>query len=280
MTSRPWMPFYVSDTRAATEHMRPEAVGAYIRLVCNYWERAAPLPAEDRKLAAISGMTTVEWELVKGDVLDLFELRDGSLYHLQIDAEIEKAEERLSIARRAGQASSSRRKSNGSATPVEREFNGKATPVEQGSNESPTGVDREFNKNRTVQNIDTTLLRARDLSEQLCEAMGVTDETKTPGLISLSDPLNWLQEGCDLEADILPTLRSIRARKKNIQSWGYCSKAVFEARDRRLAPSTTSIVPANSSRGPHKPAAEKAHRNHTIIEALARISENDPNRPR
>lgn len=90
----------------------------------------------------------------------------------------------------------------------------------------------------------TTLLEAREperdpisgLSEKLCQAAGVSDETKTPGLLSLSDPLHWINSGCDLEQDILPTLRSIAARGRRITSWAYCSRAVFEARDTRTAP--------------------------------------------
>jgi hypothetical protein len=88
---------------------------------------------------------------------------------------------------------------------------------------------------------NTTLLSAQartfnDLSKRLCEAAGITDETKTPGLMVLAEPLQWLDNGCDLEKDILPTLRSIAARGRQIGSWAYCSEAVFEARNRRLAP--------------------------------------------
>lgn len=71
----------------------------------------------------------------------------------------------------------------------------------------------------------------------MCAALGINEETKTPGLLSLSDPIHWLSSGCDMEMDILPTLRQMATRGKKITSWAYCSKAVFEARDKRLAPS-------------------------------------------
>lgn len=57
-----------------------------------------------------------------------------------------------------------------------------------------------------------------------------------PQLMQLSDPLFWIREGCDLEMDILPTLRSIGAKKhgKQVRSWNFFTEAVFESRDRRI----------------------------------------------
>jgi len=54
----------------------------------------------------------------------------------------------------------------------------------------------------------------------------------------LSEPLRWLREGCDLDADVLPVIAARcrgqpRDRFKNLS---YFSAAVFEARDRRLSP--------------------------------------------
>lgn len=76
-----------------------------------------------------------------------------------------------------------------------------------------------------------------DLSARLCEAIGVTDETKQIGLLQISEPLRWLNADCDLEHDILPTLKAVSARmQRTPRSWAYFNDAVFEARDRRLAP--------------------------------------------
>ena len=77
----------------------------------------------------------------------------------------------------------------------------------------------------------------------MCAALGITDETKSIGLLSLSDPIHWISSGCDMEMDILPTLRQIGARGKVVTSWAYCSRAVFEARDKRLAPSPQVTAP-------------------------------------
>ena len=80
---------------------------------------------------------------------------------------------------------------------------------------------------------DATLLGGR--ARELYDAAGITDETKSPSLLVLSEPMHWLSSGCDMDADILPTLKSLAARKP-VKNWRYCAEAVFEARDRRLAP--------------------------------------------
>jgi len=87
---------------------------------------------------------------------------------------------------------------------------------------------------------------------ELLEALGITDETKTPGLLVISEPIRWVEAGCHIDLDIIPTLRSIRARGKPVRGWGYCSEAVFETRDRRLAP-----VPAVQPR--HATGPPSAH---------------------
>lgn len=94
-------------------------------------------------------------------------------------------------------------------------------------------------RNKQNNNNKTTLPDAR----AMCAALGITDETKSVGLLSLSEPIHWLSSGCDMEMDILPTLRQMAARGKVVTSWAYCSKAVFEARDKRLAPRPEITTP-------------------------------------
>lgn len=70
----------------------------------------------------------------------------------------------------------------------------------------------------------------------MLDALGVTDETKSAGFLSLSEPYRWIAGGCDVDLDVLPALRGIRARGKAPRSWSYCTASVFEARDNRLLP--------------------------------------------
>ena len=88
----------------------------------------------------------------------------------------------------------------------------------------------------------TTLIRGREA--ELYEALGpVADQRANGRFIVLADPINWLNAGCDLDLDILPAIRSLVAKSgPSIKSWSYFTAAVFEARDRRLAPAP-EIVP-------------------------------------
>lgn len=76
------------------------------------------------------------------------------------------------------------------------------------------------------------------LCKRLTEVCGpaLDDPVNCFGLITGAVPIMWLREGCDLELDVVETLRAmaVKHKGKRIRAWEYFSAAVFEARDRRL----------------------------------------------
>lgn len=44
----------------------------------------------------------------------------------------------------------------------------------------------------------------------------------------------WVNEGCDIEKDILPTLKALMAKKKGITRFHYWTNPIREAKDKRL----------------------------------------------
>ena len=108
------------------------------------------------------------------------------------------------------------------------------------------------------------------LARELADAGGsaLAKPASSPGLLVLSGPINWIRNGCDLQADILPTIqaRCSRARPSSIRSWSYFTEAVYQARDTRLkpAPEPNLVRPSRTSR----PAAASPH--DLLIAALAR----------
>ncbi len=78
----------------------------------------------------------------------------------------------------------------------------------------------------------------KNLSDQLLGACnGALDNpVNCQGLLSLSIPMMWLDQGCDLERDVLPTLTAISKVRhgKRLRTWEYFTNAVQEARDKRL----------------------------------------------
>jgi uncharacterized protein YdaU (DUF1376 family) len=230
MTKRPYMPLYVADYLADTPHLRAAEHGAYMLLMMHYW-RAGRLPNDERQLQRIARMTAREWANSKDVIAGFFdaEWRHKRIESVILDLDL-KASARAEAGSRGGKAKALKNNKAGLA-------NATVLP-EQNTKQKP---DKTLPASSIV--ISASSLRseaeprARELNSVLCEAAGITDATKTAGLLSLSEPHAWLAQGCDLDLDILPTLRTIAARGKPFRSWSYCSKAVLEARDRRLAPS-------------------------------------------
>jgi len=77
------------------------------------------------------------------------------------------------------------------------------------------------------------------LAEKMFEAGGKALNRTTAALENFSEPLAWIDQGADLERDILPTIRDIGGRMiakgRTISGWGYFTKAVAEAKSRRQA---------------------------------------------
>jgi uncharacterized protein YdaU (DUF1376 family) len=106
------MPFHVTDYLADAGHLTTLEHGAYFLLICNYWQRGEPLPADPKRLRGIVRLTPDEWEEVGPVVTSFFEERDGLLHHKRIDAELQKARDRSSAARENAELSHIARRAN------------------------------------------------------------------------------------------------------------------------------------------------------------------------
>jgi uncharacterized protein YdaU (DUF1376 family) len=238
MSNRAWMPLHIDDYLADTGHLSGAEHGAYLLLIMHYWQNGS-LPENERLIARIARMDPAQWTDSRDVLAMLFS--DG-WKHKRIDAELNKADEVIEKRRAAANARHSKKPSDAND----------ANALHVDSKCSDTGA-LPLTSNQV-----NYAAKARDPLQgregEMLAALGVTDETKTPGLLILSEPYNWVTNGCDIDLDILPTLRAIGAKGKLITSWAYCSKAVFEARDRRLAPAPA--VQQRQATGPPSPASE------------------------
>lgn len=79
-----------------------------------------------------------------------------------------------------------------------------------------------------------------ELYNRLIDAGGkaLADPVNAQGLLQLSFPLMWIERGCDLEKDILPTIRAKAKTHKGkpIKAWNYFTEAVVEAMVARTSP--------------------------------------------
>ena len=85
------------------------------------------------------------------------------------------------------------------------------------------------------------------LSADLRDAAGAAMNAAHPSVLSLAEPIAWIDAGCDLDLDILPTIAAIAARPRAspVCSWTYFRRAVLEARDRRR-----TLTPVSMASGP------------------------------
>lgn len=85
----PWMPLYVGDYLANTQHLTTEQHGAYLLLIMHYWVNGG-LPTEAAQLMAIARLTPSKWFSNQMAIANFF---DGHWRHSRIDAELAKAKD-------------------------------------------------------------------------------------------------------------------------------------------------------------------------------------------
>jgi uncharacterized protein YdaU (DUF1376 family) len=100
------MPLYIADYLRDTRKLTTAEHGAYLLLIMEYWT-AGELPADDRQLSRIVGMTPAEWRKAKPNVQAFF---TNGWRHKRIDIELAKSNEisskRSASAKQRGSKSS------------------------------------------------------------------------------------------------------------------------------------------------------------------------------
>jgi uncharacterized protein YdaU (DUF1376 family) len=84
--SAPWFPFYVGDFVRDTMHLSATEIGAYVLLMCHYWERGS-LPTDAERLARICKLPLEQWQC---NCISLAELFDANWRHKRIEEELAK----------------------------------------------------------------------------------------------------------------------------------------------------------------------------------------------
>lgn len=162
-------------------------------------------------------------------------------------------------------------------------------PVDQPvSNQCPTSVQPEPNQTSTSTTISTkdadavtretvgTKIDLKALSDQVTAACNgaLASQAIAPGLASMSIPWMWIEQGADLERDILPTLTAIGKKQhgKGIRTWDYFTEAVAQAKAKRLAglPDVVIPLPGQRQQTPafHDFRAEKRAREQAVMSKL------------
>tara|TARA_B100001059_G_C17798931_1_gene564911 strand:+ start:451 stop:1128 length:678 start_codon:yes stop_codon:yes gene_type:complete len=101
-----YMPLWVGDYLADTQHLSTQEHGVYILLIMHYW-RNGPLPDDKRKVLRISGVS--RYTVCQPILEEFFTLSEGRWHHKRIDAELQKNKEYRELRAAAGKAGANAR---------------------------------------------------------------------------------------------------------------------------------------------------------------------------
>jgi uncharacterized protein YdaU (DUF1376 family) len=106
--SRPWMPLYVGNYIADTQHLTTLEHGAYMLLLMHYWTHGG-LPSDEKRLSLIAKLDLKTWRKVRTVLAAFF---DPDWKHKRVDEELAKA----SDIREINRANAAKRWSHRNAT--------------------------------------------------------------------------------------------------------------------------------------------------------------------
>jgi hypothetical protein len=192
-------------------------------------------PIKWRKIAVKMGVQTRELDEVRRRLQEV-ELIDENMMPLAWDAlqyVSDTSTERVRKHREKSKSSVTKRGRNVSVTPPDTDTDTEATPNGVASAPLPAKSDLD------------------SLTDKLLEAVG--DKIQPHGAIVLAPILGLIEGGCDLETDILPSIRAQAARlARPAGKWAYFVPGIREAYETRIAagkgltqPKPSNIVPGS-----------------------------------
>ena len=136
------------------------------------------------------------------------------------------------------------------------------TADNQNSNQSPTRAQPEPNQTFTCSTTSTTAAAASAgmretvsddvLERKLLDACNgaLANPVNAIGLLNLSVPKSWLEQGADLETEIIPVLKAAgkKYHGKQIRDWSYFTPIIVDARAKRAKGGSIGADPDEARR--------------------------------
>jgi uncharacterized protein YdaU (DUF1376 family)/rubredoxin len=120
MASTPYMKLYIGDYLADTQHLSCLEHGAYLLLIMAYWQHGSPLENNPKLLRRLTRTDPKTFQKVSENVLKMFQVRDGFLFHKRIQKELDKRTEVSEHNRISANVRWCERNANASKTQCER----------------------------------------------------------------------------------------------------------------------------------------------------------------
>jgi uncharacterized protein YdaU (DUF1376 family) len=248
-----YVKLHIGDYLAGTKEMGLEQEGAYSRFLMNLYERGKPFPDDDRLMARVMRLSLRVWKRIRDGLIALGKIvaKNGCLTNARFEKERQKrAEEMRQKALAANTrwsktpASSGKTLAKLDANLVETSAKLAANIVKKANeiNETPENVhivSRIQNPESIKKEEESPATRLTDsqLGAMLERAAGACLENPAacPGLLVLSTPRRWLEQGCDLHTDVLPVLKQVGSTRpmRSVRDWNYFTRAIVEAKAKR-----------------------------------------------
>lgn len=295
---------YPTDWRSGCFGLSLEQEGLYIRMCMFVAETGRRVPLDDTEAARMMGIQTRNYRRVLGELLRLGKIKrhDDGYGNDRIEYERDRANDKT---KQDSKPSPAPAESPDRQTNQGQEREDHAPPLAttpdltanySRSNGVITGVAEEIpqslqcpsiepvastNKKETV--VEDASAKVvpispdwRVLQRRLTEAAGknLMAECNAPGLAVMATPLRWLNGGCDLEIDVLPTVKHVAAKSRSkIVSWDYFTQAVVDARHKRLTPLPDATVTApefqHEARLDIRPGSRPLNKQQRLIAAVS-----------
>lgn len=240
-SKRPFMRLFTSDYRDGTAQLSFELQGFYFRIL-TYLHDGERVPADAVELATFLQCSprTVRAHLPKLISIGKLYEANGELRNKRVDRDLEPTSAPIETELEP----------TSSPIHAEVEPNSARTPPIPESNQEPeihtmeittsTAISISIPEVETLSSVEpepAALPSSADLSNRLMEACNgsLDNPVNCMGLLNVSIPTMWINQGCDLELDILPTLRAAGKKHhgKRIRSWSYFTAMVAEAKATR-----------------------------------------------
>lgn len=278
----PFLRFFTDDWLAGTLGMGFEEKGFYLELLIRMWDRKDGLPNDDRWLATSLQCNPRTVRKLRASLIasGKLEIRDGKLINPRMMRDIESHSPKHH------------------SEPIGDEFEPNSSPIQlelepnkpkksmittrvrvrvfhipySRKKERITAAASHLEPARPSEPVAALPEKVdlKDLSNKLIEACNgsLDNPVNCLGLLNLSTPQMWLANGCDLEADVLPTLRAAgqKYHGKRIRDWSYFTGMIAEAKAKRT--SKLPEVPACERRPPPAFQTDRSARSAKVMALL------------
>jgi uncharacterized protein YdaU (DUF1376 family) len=200
----PAIPFFGDAYIADTRHLNLEEHGAYLQLLMIAWRSDdCSLPNDDKRIAQMLGITAAKWGKLKPTIMAFWTLTGGRWSQKRL------AKERKFVSEKSEKNAQSA-KSRWNGQPIENNRGGRSGRTSERTsericqNDAPPPPPKRSNNTPSS---NTTSARMPEDVRSVLDEGGFVSPPPDLGLMR-----EWYEAGADLQQDILPTVRAVRAR--------------------------------------------------------------------